>query len=72
MRESNDITNAFISTEEPGSAERRAAIQQLKADTIRVAEQIEELLDKRAEPSRYLTRILQHYVDGMLLYSENM
>ncbi len=29
-------------------------------------------LNEHAEPPRYLTRTLQQYIDGMLLYSENM
>jgi hypothetical protein len=30
------------------------------------------LINDHSEPPRYLTRTLQSYVDGILLYSENM
>ena len=36
------------------------------------ANRIQRLLNEHAEPPRYLTRTLQRYIDGMLLYSENM
>ena len=30
------------------------------------------VLNEHADPPRYLTRTLQQYIDGMLLYSENI
>jgi hypothetical protein len=72
MKESNDVTNAFIATGAPGSPERSAAIPKFKADTLDLANRIEKVINEHADPPRYLTRTLQSYVDGMLLYSENM
>ncbi len=43
-----------------------------KADTLDWAGRIQEVLNAHATPPRYLTRTLQQYIDGMLLYSENM
>ncbi len=72
MKDSDDVTNAFIAKGDPGSPERRAAIPQFKADTLDLADRIQKVINEHADPPRYLTRTLQSYVDGMLLYSENM
>ena len=72
MKDSNDVTNAFIAKGDPGSPERRAAIPQFKADSLDLADRIQKVINEHADPPRYLTRTLQSYVDGMLLYSENM
>ena len=72
MKRSNDITNAFIAKGDPDSPERRAAIPQFKADTLDLTTQLQAILNAHADPPRYLTRTLQNYVDGLLLYSENM
>ncbi len=57
---------------EPDSPERLAAIPKFKAETLEWAMRIQTLLNEHADPPRYLTRTLQRYIDGMLLYSENM
>lgn len=72
MREETERANAFLATGEPNSPERKAAIAKFKADTLEWATRLQSLLNQHAEPSRYLTRTLQSYIDGMLLYSENM
>ncbi|WNG92484.1 hypothetical protein [Mycobacterium sp. ITM-2016-00318] len=72
MREETERANAFLATGEPDSPERKAAIPKFKADTLIWADRIQTLLNEHAQPPRYLTRTLQQYVDGMLLYSENM
>lgn len=72
MKESNDVTNSFIAKGDPDSPERRAAIPQFKADTLDLTNRLQKLLNEHSDPPRYLTRTLQQYVDGMLLYSENM
>jgi hypothetical protein len=72
MKESNDLTNGFIGKGDPSSPERRAAIPQFKSDTVELTDRMQKIINDHAEPPRYLTRTLQNYVDGMLLYSENM
>jgi hypothetical protein len=72
MRRSNDVTNAFIATGDPDSPQRRAAIPKFKADTLDVARKLQQALNEHATPPRYLTRTLQDYIGGTLLYSENM
>jgi hypothetical protein len=72
MREETDRANAFLSTGNPESPERKAAIPKFKADTLGWANRIQSALNQHANPPRYLTRTLQQYIDGMLLYSENM
>jgi hypothetical protein len=72
MREESDRTNAFLRTGAPESQERLDAIAKFKTDTLDWANRIQPVLNEYAEPPRYLTRTLQRYIDGMLLYSENM
>lgn len=72
MREASDRTNAFLRTGTPDSPERLGAIAKFKADTLDWADRIQPVLNQHAEPPRYLTRTLQRYIDGLLLYSENM
>lgn len=72
MREASDRTNAFLRTGTPESPERLDAIATFKTETLAWANRMQEILDDHAEPPRYLTRTLQRYIDGLLLYSENM
>jgi hypothetical protein len=72
MREASDRTNAFLRTGVPDSPARLDAIAKFKAETLEWAGRIQQVLNDHAAPPRYLTRTLQRYIDGMLLYSENM
>jgi hypothetical protein len=72
MREASDRTNAFLRTGSPESRERLDAIAGFKSETLEWAGRTQDVLNKHAAPPRYLTRTLQRYVDGLLLYSENM
>jgi hypothetical protein len=72
MQEETDRGKAFINSGEPDSPERKAAVPRFKAETLDWASRIQKLLNEHANPPRYLTRTLQQYVDGMLLYSENL
>jgi hypothetical protein len=72
MREEADRANAFLATGDPNSPERKAAIPKFKTDTLDWANRAQSILNDHAEPPRYLTRTLQQYIDGILLYSENM
>jgi hypothetical protein len=72
MRESDDRNHALTTSGEPGSPGRSGAIPKHKTDTVAWASRMPQTLEAHAEPSRYLTRTLQAYVDGELLYSENI
>lgn len=72
MREETDRANKFVSTGDPSSPERKAAIPKFKEDTLNWAERMQKVVNENSDPPRYLTRTLQQYIDGMLLYSENM
>ncbi|RDH75739.1 hypothetical protein DVS77_25030 [Mycolicibacterium moriokaense] len=72
MREASDRTNAFLRTGAPESPERLDAIAKFKVETLDWADRIQKILNEHADPPRYLTRTLQQYIDGLLLYSENM
>lgn len=72
MREESDRTNAFLDTGAADSQERLAAIAKYKSETAEWAARIQSVLNEHSAPPRYLTRTLQQYIDGMLLYSENL
>lgn len=72
MQEETDRGKAFLNSGEPDSPERKAAVPKFKAETVDWANRIQKLLNEHADPPRYLTRTLQQYIDGMLLYSENL
>jgi hypothetical protein len=72
MREASDRTNAFLRTGAPDSPERLDAIANFKVETLDWAKRMQKILNDHAKPPRYLTRTLQRYIDGLLLYSENM
>jgi hypothetical protein len=72
MREETTRTTAYIQSGDPDSPARMAAIPKFKADTLDWANRIQPLLNDHTDPPRYLTRTLQQYIDGMLLYTENL
>lgn len=72
MREETDRTTAFLNSGEPDSPARKAAIPKFQSETLDWAKRIEAILNDHANPPRYLTRTLQQYIDGMLLYTENL
>jgi hypothetical protein len=72
MKQSDESKQAYQASGTPGSPERAAAIPKFKSDTLNWAGRIQELLNAHSEPPRYLTRTLQEYIDGMLLYTENI
>lgn len=71
MRESNNRSNAFITTP-VDSAERKAAIPAFKTAAEDWASRTQAVLAAHASPDRYLTRTLQRYIDDILLYSQNI
>jgi hypothetical protein len=72
MKESDEKNRVLTSAGPAGSPERSAVIPEFKKHTLDWASRMQKLLDEHAEPPRYLTRTLQAYVDGSLLYSENI
>jgi hypothetical protein len=72
IREQSDRVSTFINTGIPESAERRAAIPKFRADTLEWYGRIQSKVNGYLSPQRYLTRTVQSYLDGMLLYSENL
>ena len=71
MRESTSRRNDFIATP-VDSPERKAAIPRFKAESEDWANRMQQVIAAHSEPSRYLTRTLQRYVDDVLLYSQNV
>jgi hypothetical protein len=71
MREESERGKAFIKSD-PDSPERKAAIPPFRSETLEWAGRIQTILNEHGDPPRYLTRTLQQYIDGMLLYSENL
>jgi hypothetical protein len=71
MREESDRTNALLD-KGGDTPERLSAIPGYKSDTAEWAKRIQSVLNEHADPPRYLTRTLQQYIDGVLLYSENL
>jgi hypothetical protein len=59
-----------INTGTPETPERRAAIPEFKSDAVEWYGG-QSTLKRQEPPQRYLTRTVQNYIDGTLLYSEN-
>jgi hypothetical protein len=72
MKESDEKNHALTDSGAPGSPERSAAIPDFKKHTLDWAQRMQKIINEHADPPRYLTRTLQAYVDGSLLYSENI
>src|SRR5262245_41706600 len=68
MKENDDRSNAFLATGDPGSPEQDAALPKFVTDTQDWARRTQDVLDANTEPSRFLTRTLQRYVDDMQLF----
>jgi hypothetical protein len=72
MKESDDKNRVLTDSGSPGSPERSAVIPEFKRHTLDWADRMQKVINQHAQPPRYLTRTLQAYVDGSLLYSENI
>ena len=70
LKEQTDRAKAFVVV--PGSAEHRAAISKMKSGTLDWYGRVQQALNSNMEPQRYLMRTVQAYIDGMLLYTENL
>lgn len=72
LREETDRASDFVAATAPESPERRAAIPKFRSDTLDWYRRAQSILNRHLEPDRYLTRTIQSYIDGALLYSENL
>lgn len=72
IKESSANKNDFVGLGEPGSPERNAGIPNFVEITQNWASRAQEVLDKHAEPPRYLTRTLQRYIDDMRLFVDGL
>jgi hypothetical protein len=72
IKESSANKNDFAGLGEPGSPERNAGIPNFVEITRDWASRAQEVLDKHAEPPRYLTRTLQRYIDDMRLFVDGL
>ncbi|MGH3675795.1 MAG: hypothetical protein ACRDU5_08685 [Mycobacterium sp.] len=68
MIESQDTRKSFQAVGPQNSPERKAAIPKFESDTNDWARRIQEVLNDNADPPRYLTRVLQRYIDDMTIY----
>ena len=69
MRENEDRGKQFTALE-AGSPDQGAAIPGYRSFVEDWARRTQEVLNKYAEPPRYLTRTLQRFIDDKLLYVE--
>lgn len=72
MRESEGTRNAFQRVGAQNTPERKAAIPKLISDTSDWARRTQAVLNEHAEPPRFLTRLLQRYIDDTMLYVVNL
>jgi hypothetical protein len=72
MKESTETKNAYQRSGPPGTPERNAAMPGFVDDTNGWARRAQDVLNDHADPPRYLTRVVQRYIDDMLLYVQNI
>ena len=72
MKESDESKRSLQQSGAPGSPERAAVIPEFEGDTLSCAQRLQVVLNEHAKPPRYLTQTLQDYINGMLLYTENI
>ena len=68
MIESQDTRKTFQAVGPQNSPERKFSIPKFERDTNDWARRIQQVLNDNAEPPRYLTRVLQRYIDDMTIY----
>ncbi len=73
MRQRNAADQAFMALPPVTSPERNAdADPKFKAEVQDWAQRTQKVLAAHREPDRYLTRMLQRYIDDVLLYAQNI
>lgn len=68
MRETQETRNTFQAVGLQNSPERLAAIPRFVESMNDWAQRIQKVLNDHAEPPRYLTRVLQRYIDDTEIY----
>jgi len=72
LRESIDSGKAFVNLGLSGTPERDGGIPGYRAQVEDWVSRIQPILDAHADPSRYLTRTLQQFIDYTRAYAENI
>ena len=72
MRESADRGKAFVNLGHTGTPERDAGIPSFASDTNNWAQRAQDVLDAHSAPPRYLTRMLQRFVDDRRAYAASL
>jgi len=72
MKESSARKNALTDAGPDGSSERDAGLQDFSNKTQDWVRRVQKVLDDHAEPSRFLTRTLQRYIDDMRMLASNL
>ena len=72
LKEIADIGRNFVALGRTGTPERDAGIAKYRAAVQNWTNGIQPILDANANPSRYLTRTLQSFVDLNQLYADNI
>ena len=68
MVESQDSRKSFQAIGPQNSPERKAAIPKFERVTNEWAQRMQQVINDEASPPRYLTRVVQRYVDDMTTY----
>jgi hypothetical protein len=72
MEESVEIGKRFVNLGRTGTPERDAGIPGFRAEVEDWVKRIQPVVDKYAEPPRYLTRTMQDYIDDTRLYAASI
>ena len=72
MRESADRGQAFVNLGHTGTPQRDAGIPSFASDTDNWAQRAQDVLDAHSAPPRYLTRMLQRFVDDRRAYAASL
>jgi hypothetical protein len=72
LKESGTEKNQFAGLGKPGSPERDAGVDAFTNKTQDWVQRAQTIMDAHADPSRYVTRTLQRYIDDMRIIAFNV
>jgi thioesterase domain-containing protein len=72
MKEAIDTKRAFVDLGHTGAPQRDQGIPQFQAATGDWVDRAQKVLDQHANPPRYLTRMLQRYIDDSREYAASI
>jgi hypothetical protein len=72
MREASDSKTAFVNLGRAGTSQRDAAIPQFQTAIRDWADRAQKAFDENAGPPRYLTRMVQRYIDDVREYAASI